>query len=210
MRSSYRKRNITLRTTLPDGTVLTTAQFGPDVSTQYPLGYYIEDFEYVAKLGDLDEHNGRISVTPEYPSATYAYFITLDTGLKAAYPYTLGPTYYGVVTTANIGPGSGHVTPTETVVTYSPASAVDTDPGNLGVTLYPNPASVDVNVHVTANNGVARVRVFDRLGLNVLATMQVPAGETITIPVSNLTTGVYMIRVETAHGVHAEKLVVQR
>src|SRR5207249_2454624 len=59
IRSGYRTRNITTRTTLPDGTVLSPAQYGPAVSTTYPLGYYEEDFEYVSGLGDLDTYNGR-------------------------------------------------------------------------------------------------------------------------------------------------------
>ncbi|MGE0253245.1 MAG: YHYH protein [Alphaproteobacteria bacterium] len=39
-------------------------------------GTFVEDFEYVAGLGDLDEANGRDGVTPEYPQGTYAYFLT--------------------------------------------------------------------------------------------------------------------------------------
>ncbi len=39
-------------------------------------GTYIEDYEFVAGLGDLDEANGRLTVTPEFPSGTYAYFFT--------------------------------------------------------------------------------------------------------------------------------------
>ena len=39
-------------------------------------GTYVQDFEYVAGLGDLDECNGRFGVTPEFPSGTYAYFVT--------------------------------------------------------------------------------------------------------------------------------------
>ncbi|WP_152630590.1 YHYH protein [Thalassospira sp. HJ] len=39
-------------------------------------GTYGEDFEYVQGLGDLDEANGRETVTPEYPNGTYAYFVT--------------------------------------------------------------------------------------------------------------------------------------
>jgi len=41
-------------------------------------GTYIQDFEYVADLGDLDECNGRTGVTPEYPDGTYYYVITAD------------------------------------------------------------------------------------------------------------------------------------
>ena len=45
MRSSYQIRSITQRDQLPDGTVLSAANYGPGISTQYPLGYYIEDFQ---------------------------------------------------------------------------------------------------------------------------------------------------------------------
>lgn len=49
-------------------------------------GTYDEDYEYVSGQGDLDECNGRFSVTPEYPAGTYAYFVTDD------YPYI--PRYF--------------------------------------------------------------------------------------------------------------------
>ena len=39
-------------------------------------GTYLQDFEYVADLGDLDEFNGRTGITPEYPNGTYYYVIT--------------------------------------------------------------------------------------------------------------------------------------
>ncbi len=61
-----------------------------------PIGSYIEDFEYVEGLGDLDEYNGRFCVTPEYPNGTYAYFCTIDgvTG-RPKFPYFVGPQFYG-------------------------------------------------------------------------------------------------------------------
>jgi autotransporter-associated beta strand protein len=65
-------------------------------------GSYIEDYEYVAGSGHLDEHNGRFGVTAEYPQGTYFYVATIDTAGNAAYPYAIGPTYYGVVETANL------------------------------------------------------------------------------------------------------------
>ena len=39
-------------------------------------GKYTADWEWKAGKGDLDEANGRIEVTPEYPQGTYAYHIT--------------------------------------------------------------------------------------------------------------------------------------
>jgi hypothetical protein len=140
MRTSYRPRNITQRTSLPDGTPLTANQYGPDVSLQSPLGTYIQDFEFVAELGDLDEYNGRYSITPEYPAGTYAYFVTIDATGYPEYPFTLGPTYYGIVPAGNTGPQSGHNVPTETVVTYDPTGGVEeADARTLSV--YPNPAT---------------------------------------------------------------------
>jgi YHYH protein len=44
--------------------------------SQYKLGTFQQDYEYVAGLGDLDECNGRFGVTPEFPSGTYHYFAT--------------------------------------------------------------------------------------------------------------------------------------
>jgi hypothetical protein len=39
-------------------------------------GTYVQDYEYVEGLGDLDQCNGIISATPEYPSGIYHYVIT--------------------------------------------------------------------------------------------------------------------------------------
>ena len=39
-------------------------------------GTFTQDYEYVAKLGDLDEANGRTGVTPEYPHGTYYYVLS--------------------------------------------------------------------------------------------------------------------------------------
>lgn len=39
-------------------------------------GTFVRDYEYVEGSGDLDECNGRFTVTPEYPDGTYAYFMT--------------------------------------------------------------------------------------------------------------------------------------
>lgn len=39
-------------------------------------GAFVQDYEYVAGSGDLDECNGRFCLTPEFPEGTYAYFLT--------------------------------------------------------------------------------------------------------------------------------------
>ena len=58
-------------------------------------GSFIEDYEYVETSGDLDEHNGRYCITPDYATGTYAYFLTFsDEGgnfNNPEYPYIIGP-----------------------------------------------------------------------------------------------------------------------
>ncbi len=112
IRTSYRKRTITLRTTLPNGTVLPANLYGPPVSATYPVGYFVEDFEYIAGLGDLDQFNGRVSVTPDYPAGIYCYYSTIDTSLNSEYPYIIGPQYRGVVVAGNTGMGGHNTIPT--------------------------------------------------------------------------------------------------
>jgi hypothetical protein len=114
--SSYRLRNITTRTHLASGANVLD---GPAVSAAFPLGYYLEDFEFVADLGDLDAHNGRLAITPEYPAGTYAYFATLDATGESFYPFLVGPSYYGVVATDNLGAGSVTV-PSDAIVYVVP------------------------------------------------------------------------------------------
>lgn len=78
-------------------------EVGPNVSEQYPLGHYIEDYAYLGDLGktagkdfDLDELNGRWSVTPEFPQGTYAYFTTIDANGRPVYPYNMGRRFHGI------------------------------------------------------------------------------------------------------------------
>ena len=107
MKSSYTLRNITTRTTYSTGASVTA---GPAVNTTYPLGYFREDYQYAAptQADYLDDHNGRFCVTPEYPTGTYAYFCTVDANHNSAYPYAVGPTFYGnkVVTKVTTVPGT--------------------------------------------------------------------------------------------------------
>jgi hypothetical protein len=60
----------------------------------WPMGIFVEDYEYVEGLGDLDEHNGRWCHTPDYPYGTYAYFCTVDSSNNPVYPYMIGETFY--------------------------------------------------------------------------------------------------------------------
>ena len=40
------------------------------------MGAFTQDFEYEEGYGDLDECNGRVGVTPEFPEGIYYYVVT--------------------------------------------------------------------------------------------------------------------------------------
>jgi hypothetical protein len=186
MRTSYRVRSITDRSSLASGT-LPAADQGPAISAQYPLGYYVEDFEYVAGSGDLDEHNGRFSITPEYPQGTYAYFMTVDESGTAVYPYTLGPTYYGTVPAGNTGPQSGHNTVSEQVLEYTGTASVKESADNALV-LYPNPPTD--HIELAGPDHVGRsYTVLDAKGAMVQSGLYTASG----LDIARFTSGVYLL-----------------
>ena len=77
---------------------------GPALA-DYAAGFFIEDYEFQKGYGDLDEHNGRFAVTPEYPFGVYAYYITVSPNTvtdllspfnkrrEPIFPYIVGDTY---------------------------------------------------------------------------------------------------------------------
>ena len=167
--SSYKYRSITTRTTLPDGTVLSTSEYGPVVSTTYPLGYYMEDFEYSAGYGLLDEYNGRTAKTPEYPNGIYAYYVTINSDGSSAYPFIIGPSYYGVIEVENLG--AGRATINEPTTEYWPTSNVDKKLIPTKIILhqnYPNPfnPSTTIRFSIPTKEKIL-IRVIDLMGREV-------------------------------------------
>jgi len=83
----------------------------------------------------LDEHNGRFCVTPEYPNGIYCYFTTVDQNHNSYYPYSVGPTYYGLKT------GGKVVAITEATEVYNPPiGSLLESMKNLKLKVYPNPS----------------------------------------------------------------------
>lgn len=197
---SYRKRNITTRTTLPNGSPASSA--GPTFAAQ-PLGSYYEDYEQVSSLGDLDEHNGRFCVTPEYPQGTYAYFATIDREGNSVFPYFMGPTYYGVVETSNfpvMGPGAGStsVVINGPVTTYAPMVTTTTTAAsaNARLTVYPNPTHDVLVVQITLSSAVTQpVELLDLAGRVVARQTLFPGSTMCYFDTQALHAGVYLVRV---------------
>ena len=184
-------RSITTRTTSPTGTTVTT---GPVVSATYPLGYFREDYEFIAHPGSedyLDVHNGRFCVTPEYPNGTYAYFATVNQNWNSAYPYVVGPTFYGIVAATKV------TSITEPVTAYVPSpTAVESLLSEEQITVYPNPASDLVAVQLNAlNRQHLKVELIDMTGKAVLQS-RINQGSTIAFfDIRTLYSGHYVLRI---------------
>jgi hypothetical protein len=141
MKSSFQLRAISVRTHYADGTDVLD---GPAVNTTYPLGYFREDYVYVAHSEPdyLDDHNGRFCITPDYPNGTYAYFCTVDDNWNSAYLYVVGPTFYGVKSASKVP----NVSEPTTVYT-PPVPNLDITPQSITI----NAAATSVNITITSN-----------------------------------------------------------
>jgi len=199
MHSGYQLRAITDRTTLPNGTILTAGQYGPAIGGQYPLGAFIEDYEYVAGSGDLDMHNGRFCATPEFPAGIYAYFVTLNDQGAPAYPYTIGPTYYGTVQAGNTGPQSGHNTVPGGAVLYDPLATSLTDAilATDGLLLFPVPAHAMLGIR-SENVPILSAVVSDGLGRTMMNV--VVNADHGTLDLGGLAPGTYHVRLTLTDG----------
>ncbi len=109
---------------------------GPTVSATFPLGKYLEDYDYLGDLGrtqgtefDLNDYNVRFCVTPEFPNGTWAYFLTIETDGTPKFPNMVGRWYFG-------SPAGGSVNAiNETVTEYvraSQASPISVSATNAG------------------------------------------------------------------------------
>jgi len=201
MKSGYQLRNISTRSVWADGTDVPD---GPAVSTTYPLGYFREDYEFVSHAGQadyLDIHNGRVCVTPEYPNGIYCYFATVNDQWNSAYPYVVGPTFYGVKTASKV------TSITETVTTYTSTAGIS-ELTDKEWSVYPNPSNDIIMVQVNdLTNQSFTVELYDAFGKQI-ETQEIVQGSTIAyFNADTLYQGVYFVKIKGQNG--SKKIVIQ-
>ena len=207
--SSYKLRNITVRTQYSNGSNVTA---GPAVNVRYPIGHYREDYEYNSANGDLDEHNGRFSVTPEYPDGIYAYFATVDANWNSAYPYVVGPTFYGNVTASKVNA----VRETTDVYIMEVTDNTDTTASiNINSVIpsfnvFPNPAQNFIAIQA---GGLVKsninIDLIDMEG-SIVRSSQIKQGSTIWyIDTQTLYNGTYVLRINSGKDLTTHKVVIQ-
>lgn len=195
MKTSYSTKSYTTRTN------------GPAVNTQYPIGCFIEDWQYTAGSGHLDDHNGRFCKTPEYPNGTYAYFTTVDASLKPVYPYFIGPTFYGNLQTGNTGPTGGKTTVPGSATQYTPTTSVkEVEEMDAMIAMYPVP--VRDNLIVQLKTDKAYILTVYNLDGKVL--LQKKINTTTQVDMSSYAYGVYIVGLNDESGNGLMKRIVKQ
>ena len=206
MLSSYFLRKMVNRDTLPDSnSALPVADEGPAVNATYPLGDFLQDYIFNSGYGDLDVHNGRFCVTPEYPGGIYAYFVTIDSKFNPIYPYVIGPTYYGAVSSGNIGPGSGHNVITDSTKVFS---FVTTLHNIIKFEVEPNPVTDRAYMYfdpVSDNNMMGELYNSTGRLLKTITAMQ--PSMSYGIDFSGYPAGIYIFKVHTSGASASQKIV---
>ena len=184
----------------------TTRANGPAVSTTYPNGYFREDYEYIANTASdyLDQYNGRICKTPEYPNGIYCYFATVDAKWNSAYPYVVGPSFYGVVAASKV------TSITETVSTYVRTPTNDLL-SNLDITVFPNPSAdlIAVQLGDLVKEDYA-VELLDLTG-RVVQKTHINKGSTIAyFDTQALYGGTYFVKISNGQAQTMRKVVIEK
>lgn len=192
-------------------TTATTRNGGPPVNTNYPLGNLCEDYIYTPGYGDLDEHNGRFCYTPEYPNGTYAYFVTLTSTGAPAYPFVIGPSYYGISQNQN----NGHVTISEATTVYTaPTSTTTTGVSEIiqpkiKYAIMPNPAQDRIYIYMdkeSVNN--VKGTLYDSGGKQVNGFDYLQPSIGYNMDISALPAGIYTFVLEAGNE-HTQHRIVK-
>lgn len=187
----------------------TTRTNGPAVNAQYPAGCYCEDYTYIPVLGDLDEHNGRFCITPDYPNGIYCYFVTIDAQLYPSYPFVLGPTYYGTVPAGNLGPNGGHNVISEPTTTYTGTTAVNENLNSqIKFQIMPNPVQDYAYIYMDfASMNNLTGKLYDNKGklLKVIEYMQPSIA--YSIDMTTYSAGIYLFTLEGKDSKVTQKII---
>ena len=167
-------------------------------------GYFKEDYEYIAHPGDntfLDSHNGRICNTPEYPNGIYCYFTTVDANHNSAYPYAVGPTFYGNITVVTNQPVPSGTT---TLKTNSFSNS------DFNVTIAPNPASEFIAIQTPMAENDMDVFLINELG-QIVKTSKILQGSTLSIiETDTIYNGIYFVKVTDGKNDKSFKIIINK
>ena len=198
MKSSYQLKSQTTRTNGPT--------VGQTIGSQtFFNGYFKEDYEYVAHPTDptyLDEHNGRICVTPEYPAGIYCYFATVNANNSSIYPYIIGPTFYGNKTGAKV------TTVPTSLTTFLANENYILDKASISI--FPNPSSDYFTVQTDFVEKDLDICLINELG-QIVKTSKILQGSTFgIIETDTIYNGIYFLRISDGKSEKTFKVIINK
>lgn len=206
MKSSYQLKNQTTRINGP--------AVGQVVGTQtFYNGYFREDYEFVSHAGDasyLDVHNGRVCNTPEYPvslypNGIYCYFATVDANHNSAYPYVVGPTFYGNRTATTVT-----TVPTEAVTYNSTLATNSFENFDFKAIIAPNPAQDFIAIQTPMVQNDMKVELINELG-QVVKTSKILQGSTLSIiETDTVYNGVHFVKISDGAQSKSYKVILKK
>ena len=165
-------------------------------------GNYVEDYEYLNALSELDECGGRFGVTPEYPEGTYYYVLTdnwpyIPRCLKGMF----------VDNSFKIGPNC----PTST--SFDDCSPISTIVKNINtlnfkILIYPNPANEYFNIKMEGDIYKHDFNSIKIYGLNAKLVYQSEELQEV-IYVNDIPKGTYFIQFDFGNQQITKKLIIQ-
>jgi hypothetical protein len=198
MKSSYQLKSQTTRTNGPT--------VGQTIGSQtFFNGYFKEDYEYVAHPTAptyLDEHNGRICVTPEYPAGIYCYFATVNANNSSVYPYIIGPTFYGNKTGAKV------TTVPTSLTTFLANENYILDKATISI--FPNPSNEYFTVQTDFVEKDLDICLINELG-QIVKTSKILQGSTFgIIETDTIYNGIYFLRISDGKSEKTFKVIINK
>lgn len=199
MKSSYQLKSY------PTGLRTNGPAINQVVGTQtFFNGYFREDYEYVDHSGDptyLDSHNGRFCVTPEYPAGIYCYFATVDANHNSAYPYAVGPTFYGNITVSTV---------TSVPAGTTTLASNTFENSDFKVTIAPNPTSEFIAIQTPMAQKDMDVYLINELG-QIVKTSTILQGSTLcVIETDTIYNGIYFVKVTDGKNDKTLKVIINK
>lgn len=91
---------------------------------------------------------------------------------------------------------------------YGLTVGVDEAPARQPLDIYPNPATNHVNLRLGDVADIRRIRIVDLLGQSHILWDK-KSIQDLTLNVSGLGAGLYVVQVQTSQGVHTQRLQIQ-
>ena len=139
----------------------------------------------------------------DYDVKIMGYFSTVDANWNSAYPYVVGPTYYGVRNVTRVN------AITETTTVYNGSTAIETVLDEIGINMYPNP-SADLII-LQANEMLEKTLIVELSTINgqIVAKKDFNQGSTIFhLETNTFYNGTYLLSVKDGKTVKTFKVVI--